>query len=78
MGEQYLQVLAFAGDSVPSEYGVTDRTLGDTVDPYRPGSAMEVVNAVTRAVGSDAAGWSWVRLVAFVSGLEREYAGVEG
>lgn len=78
VGENYLAVLSHASESVPSEFGVWERTVGDVLDPFLPGSAMEIVNKTTLALGMDTSGWSWHRLVSMASSLEREYAGVEG
>ena len=50
--------------------GAAQRTVGDLVDPHRPGGVTELVNAVTNATGQDAAEWSLSRLLQMVGMLE--------
>ena len=75
MAGAYNQQLAFRTESAGWSPGVAERTVGDLVDPYRPGSALEVVNVVSRVLGMDAAAWSWDRLVHLAAGVEREGRG---
>lgn len=65
-------MLAFGTDVDVGQVGVWERGVGSLLDPTRPGSVMEVVNAVSREVGGDAGGWRVDRLLSMVAGLERE------
>jgi len=42
------------------------------IDATRPGRPTAIVNAVSREVGGDVAGWRWTRIVSFYGQLERE------
>lgn len=59
---------------MPDEFGPARRTIGDVLDPYRPGSATATVNSTTLALGLDTAEWSWVRIVTLAAGLEGQAA----
>lgn len=72
LGDEYQTVLAWGGEGDHSMPGMAARTLGDVVDPGRPGSVQAVVNATTRQVGVDTAAWPWGRLVGMYGMLERE------
>lgn len=48
----------------------TERTIGDLLDPMRPGEVMSVINLVTKATNQDAMGWSWNRLASMLTVLE--------
>lgn len=72
IGEQYSRVVAHVGEGVYEPPGVAGRTLGDMVDPTRPGRVTDLVNAVSRELGSDAKGWRYDRLVSMGAQLERE------
>ena len=72
MGDRYGTVLNWGTDRQRGEVSLRERTVGDLIDPYRPGSALEVVNLVTRRVGLDAAGWSADRLLSMADGVMRE------
>jgi len=49
-----------------------ERTLGDLVDPMRPGGIMPVVNSVSCEVGRDVAAWSMQRIWALYAQMEAE------
>ena len=72
VGDRYGTVLNWGTDRQRGEVSLRERTVGDLVDPYRPGSALEVVNLVTRRVGLDAAEWSADRLLSMADGVMRE------
>lgn len=76
--ERYQQTLAYAGEGTFEDPSVYNRTLGDLVSPARSGSMTDVVNAVTREVGTDAAEWPVGRLVSMLAGMEHEAAQREG
>ena len=78
VGDRYGTVLNWGTDRQRGEVSLRERTVGDLVDPYRPGSALEVVNLVTRRVGLDAAGWNVDRLVSMADGVMREARGRSG
>lgn len=71
VGGRYGKVFIATDRGIPA-YGIHERALGDLLDPYRPGSATGVVNAVSRSVGFDAAGWTVGRLLSMAGRVERE------
>lgn len=73
-GDQFRTILNHGTEENVENPGVYERTIGDLLDPYRTGSAMHVVNAVSREMGVDAASWRVDRLLSMVAGLEREAA----
>lgn len=74
LGDQYRRVLAFGADENPGDPRTYERTLGDLLDPLRPGRVVDIVNAVTRETGVDAEGWRIDRLLSMVAGLEADAA----
>jgi len=68
----YRKLLSFGTDANPDDPTPMDRTLSDLVSPTRTGSAMDVCNAVSRAVGDDAADWGLERLLRMATMLERQ------
>ena len=52
--------------------GPGERSVGDVIDPFRPGQATDTVNAVSRGMGMDVAGWSWDRIVSMAATLQHE------
>lgn len=71
-GHQYGNVLAFGTEEASDPPGAAERSIGDLLDPTRPGSVTDLINAVTKETGIDAAGWSVTRLLRMVARLERE------
>lgn len=71
-GESYQTHLAFLGEGDHADLSVYERTLGDLVDPTRPGRFIDVVNTVTRDAGLDAKDWGVQRLLSMVVNIERE------
>jgi hypothetical protein len=71
-GDRYGRLLSHVGDPSHADPSVGERSLGDYLDPSRPGGATALVNAASRECGTDAAAWRWARLVTFVASLERE------
>lgn len=71
-GERYMTILAHGGEGDHGTPGVWERTIGDLIDPSRPGSIMAVVNSVSREVGRDVQGWRVDRLVSMYAGLVQE------
>lgn len=72
IGEAYQSAGAHFGTGDFSDPNPIQRTLGDYVDPTRPGSVRWVVNAVSREVGADAKDWDVARLVEMVGQIARE------
>lgn len=71
-GDSYGRVLSWAGAPETADPSVSERTVGDYLDPQRPGSATTLVNTVSRVCGVDAAGWTWPRIVNMAAGVEQE------
>lgn len=72
LGERYQMVLAFGGEGDHGMPDLWERTLGDVLDPLRPGGGMAVVNEVSRDVGRDVAGWRWDRVLGLYASMVRE------
>lgn len=72
VGTEYRQILAFGAEGDATDPDPWERTVGDLVDPTRTASVIDVVNAVSKAVGDDAAGWSVERLLRMVATLQAE------
>lgn len=72
LGENYSRVIANYGEGDYSEPATAERTVGDLVSPLRSGRAMDVVNQVSREVGSDVGEWSFDRILSLYGGLEAE------
>lgn len=72
IGEHYQDVVAHRGEGQYNLPGVVARTLGDLVMPLRPLRVVDVVNAVSKEVGADVAGWRVSRVWALYAQLERE------
>lgn len=70
-GERFANTGWFEGEGDFSPPGVRDRTLGDWLDPTRPGRTVDIVNAVSREVGSDVAGWRFTRTLEFFAAVEQ-------
>lgn len=70
--EQYQRIIAFDGEGDADPPEPHARPLGDYLHPYRPGRPTTVLNAVSRAVSDDCAGWAWERLVTMAGQLKRE------
>jgi hypothetical protein len=49
-----------------------ERTIGDLVAPERPVRAVDMVNAASKYLGTDAADWTVVRLLSLLTQAERE------
>jgi len=64
--------VAFDADGGIPTPTLAKATVGDLVDPTRPGSPTALVNTASRAMGDDAAAWSVFRLRELVRGLEPE------
>jgi len=71
-GHEYQRRLVWGADESGDGPGLAGRTVGDLVDPTRAGSVTAVVNLVTRAVGTDAAGWGVPRLVGMAGQIEHD------
>lgn len=72
VGDEYGRLIAKAGSPDHADPTSAARSLGDLVDPTRPGGVMPVVNSVSRAVGRDVGGWSVRRVWAVYVQLEFE------
>jgi len=70
-GDQFQKIMAHGGEGDYSDPSVYQRTLGDLIDPTRSGGFMQIVNAVTREVGSDVSEWPLNRLLNMVGGMEQ-------
>lgn len=71
VGDQYAKLLSHAVGPDAAAVSLSDRTLGDLVDPTRPGRMLSLVNAVSADIGTDAAGWTVDRLLAYAATLEQ-------
>jgi hypothetical protein len=70
--EHYQRILAFDGEGSWEEPDTYERTLGDLIDPTRPGRMQDVVNAVSRDVGTDTAEWGVARLLSALVPIRQE------
>lgn len=73
-GDNYRTIINHGGENIVENPGLSERTIGDLVDPWRSGSAMFVVNVVSREMGFDAAAWDLDRLLSMYAGIERDAA----
>lgn len=71
VGERYATVIAHVGDPDHADPEVWERTLGDFLDPTRPGNMMDVTNRVSQLLGSDAAEWRVDRLLRMAGAGQR-------
>lgn len=69
-GEHYRQLLNFGTEQNVTDPKNHERTLGDLLDPLRPGRMTDLVNSVTRETGIDAATWRVDRLLRMVASIE--------
>lgn len=74
-GNNYRAILAHGTEHAPEDPGVYRRSVGDYLDPTRPGRVIDLVNAVTLETGIDAERWRWDRIVSMVAGLEQRGEG---
>jgi len=72
VGERYAQHIAYAGSPDHADPLSVERTLGDLLDPTRPTRVLDLVNAVSREVGRDVAGWNLGRVWSLYGQMERE------
>lgn len=70
LGEQYQEVLTFDAGVNADVPTAAARTIGDLIDPLRPGDMTTVINVVTQATGQDAADWTVGRLFGMLEVLE--------
>lgn len=70
--EHYQRLGANLGEGDFSDVSTYQRTLGDLVDPRRPGRMIDVINTVSRDVGDDCKEWSVARLLSMVINIEQE------
>ena len=71
-GDNYQAAIAHGGEGDFREPSVAERTIGDLLDPRRPGRVVDLVNAAARETGLRVEGWRVDRLLSMVSGLEAE------
>jgi len=71
IGDRYAKLLSHAVGPDAAAVSLSDRTLGDLVDPTRPTRMLHLVNAVSADIGTDAAGWTVDRLLAYAAELEQ-------
>lgn len=71
-GDQYQRVLVWQMDTDAADPRPHERTVGDLVAPERTGQVVDAVNVASKHLGTDAADWSIVRLLAFLSQVDRE------
>lgn len=71
-GGQYQTLRAHLGEGDYSDPTLAERTLGDYLDPHRPGSTMQLCNAAARDVGQPVDTWPYARLVRLVATIQRE------
>ena len=74
LGDEYRRQLAFRADGDISDVSAYQRTLGDLLDPARPGRIVDVVNAVTRHSGIDAGEWPINRVWSMLESIEVQAA----
>jgi len=72
LGDRYGRLIATAGSPDHADPTSTERTLGDLVDPTRPGGIMPIVNSASREVGRDVASWSMQRIWGLYAQIEAE------
>jgi hypothetical protein len=70
--DHYQRILAHDGEGSWDEPATYERTLADLIDPTRPGRMQDVVNAVSRDVGTDTAEWGAARLLSALVPIQRE------
>lgn len=73
-GEHYQELLAHLGEGDHADPKPFERTLGDLIDPTRPGRVMDICNAVTRKAKMDAAEWRVDRILSMVATLQNDPA----
>lgn len=76
-GGHYQTTLAHYGTGPSDVPPPHERTFGDLISPARPGRAVDLVNAVTRDIRSDAAGWGIDRILGMVALMAEEGNGTQ-
>jgi hypothetical protein len=71
-GSAYGAILAYGTEQASDPPAPHERAITDLIAPERPGSAIDMVNAVTRETGQDAMGWRVDRLLRMLGGLQQE------
>jgi len=71
-GEAYAKLRAWGGDGDTADPHLGSRPLADLVHPGRPGRFMDALNAASREVGTDVAGWDVARILRLTSTIEHE------
>jgi len=74
LGDHYGSLLAHLGEGDYTPPKLYERTLGDILHPARPGRAVDVVNAASREVGTDVAGWRFERVLSMHAAIDAEAA----
>lgn len=72
VGTEYQRWVAHYGEGEARDPDVSERTLGDFLDPYRSASVVECVNLAAREVGPCVESWPVGRVVGLVGGVVRE------
>jgi len=67
-------MLAHLGEGDYEPPAAHERTLGDLLDPTRPGRPTDMVNAVSREMRTDVADWRLDRVLSMLRQLDNESA----